>query len=189
MFLAQQIGESQRSCTPKASIIAICVTTISLMFCMDSNAFAQELWRGASVGMNQTQVQTLFPDAVPSDQAHVANGVPNELHVANLEIAGAAFGAEFYFRNDALSEIILDRLGLMDVQPADARTTYEQLREEFTRTYGPPTGCQTTRNFSAMESCQWGATRATITLISLEVQDQPLLLKAIFRKRSDRSDR
>jgi len=181
MFSIQLMRRYQPSRLAKALWIGVSLLLITIQA---NSAHAQELWRGATVGMTQKQVQSLFPGAAFGSHERVASGATEELR-AEEEIAGAPFTANFYFRNDGLLEIVLDRAEIMNTRPADAHNTFVQMREDFARAYGPASNCQVGRNINMVESCDWESTSTSVTLIHFDVQDQPLLLKAIFRKPSD----
>lgn len=106
------------------------------------------LWEGAETGMSLEQVLQAFPGAaaVPrEDRAGERGPQGGELkaRIERVEVAGAPYGARFFFDAEGLARIVLDRR--LGGEPAFSRglKMAGQVRDALTEHYGEPVKRQT----------------------------------------------
>lgn len=131
------------------------LASIVAAFSTASAASAQELWRGATVGMSVAEVQQLLPTAAAVSGDEIQGEVPL-LRVQGFDLVRTPFRADFYFAQDSLKTVILRPVA---AQSATASMMIaEDIIPQMTVKYGPPFDCEINRrSISSLTStaCKW----------------------------------
>lgn len=168
----------------RRTVEAVLVLSVFALTAPARPALAQTLWQNTRVGMSVAEVKGLFPNAEPGNRERLYTGAADELRIRDYEIAGEPFGIDFYFAEDKLQEVVLQA---QHVKSRDRRSnldTYGKLVDLLTEKYGRPNGCQTARNITWFQGCEWNGPHSKIDIVYVDIGGQPIVLSIYYQGRS-----
>ncbi len=111
-----------------------------------SPAVATELWRGATVGMTESDIQGLFPEAGKPDSGRpFLSGATQHLSLPEVEYSEQQFEAEFYFGKSGLVQVALVNREIEKAR--QIRKVCKALKSTLTGSYGDATRERVIRSY------------------------------------------
>lgn len=108
------------------------------------------LWEGAKTGMSADEVLAAFPEASPVPRGERGKRGPQRgqlrVRIDRVEVAGAPYGARFYFDRAGLARVILDRQLQGDVAFSQGLKMAGEVREALSGHYGEPAKRETSND-------------------------------------------
>jgi hypothetical protein len=135
--------------TPLVSLIVL--LAVSLPAAAAQVPAGIPLWEGAKTGMSAQEVLSVFPEAetVPEGQRSGKRGPQQgelRARIDRVEVAGAPYRADFYFRGAGLERIILDRLLAEDTRFSQGLKLAGEVRDALAQHYGEPVKRETSNS-------------------------------------------
>lgn len=81
--------------------------TALIVFALSAPSVASNLWQKADSGMSVANVQSVFPEAVPSSTGSLGNGAKCQLALSDYEIASSKYKVCFFFLSGKLMQVML----------------------------------------------------------------------------------
>lgn len=113
------------------------------------------LWNGARAGMTIDQVDAVVAQASPATAQMLEDGSQSGLS-APAELASAPAEAIFFFRNKALSAVLVERHAMASGHGPENLAEAKRIVALATSQYGPPRSCITRGELAAL-NCVWTA--------------------------------
>ena len=148
-----------------------------------------DLWRGAKVGMSETEVRRLFPLAQPPAKPTILTGGQWErLQLDAVDLNGQAATAHFYFASSQLVIVELTASGFESGQPTRNMVLAKSIAASYSATYGQGYDCdlKSLGDISAFE-CKWLKGPLSIQLWYMDVAGQAPLFHVAYRQADDPS--
>jgi hypothetical protein len=152
-------------------------------------ASAQELWRGARLGMSPAEVRGLFADAAPPPAViTLMGGETDDLVLKGVRLGGVNMTARFFFRDGLLTTVQLAPARRLLTRPEDNMRLAQDLRAELGQEFGAPFECGD-KSYAgvAMFNCKWLKGPIVVRLWYMDVMGQSPNLRIGFRKADDPS--
>jgi hypothetical protein len=112
-----------------------------------SPAVATKLWGGATVGMTESDIQGLFPEAGKPDSGRpFLSGATQHLSLPEVEFSEQQFEAEFYFAESGLVQVALVNRKIE--KKRQIRRVCEALKSTLIGNYGEATTERVTKSYS-----------------------------------------
>ena len=150
-------------------------------------AQAQALWQNTTVGMNLADVQKHYPAAVPpvSSPGLLGTGATEKLRLEGVEVARHRFHAQFFFKDDRLTQVTLE----LDDPPgfSGAEILFTSLVDQLRTKYGAEFSLHRNRGVMPTILASWHG-ETNINLICIGVVDHPATLNVIYRAMSEEKE-
>jgi len=158
--------------------------SLALVFFLSvcSLANAQSLWRGSQYGMKLEQIMDLFPSAKqPVHPDSLYNGATELVRISEFEIEGYVFSVSFFFKNEALDQVMLSASGIETAQ--DGQLAYALLLNSLTEKYGDQEQNNQPAKTKTSLSSSWALEKTEILLHYSEFPYSEPILNVIYRLR------
>jgi hypothetical protein len=142
-----------------------------------------ELWHGARINMAQTEVAALFPAAAGARGELLPNGARSGLTLAT-KFAGAPATAQFYFDNDGLVSIIIDRPDVVAHKTDENLVKAHQVIDAVTVEYGKPNVCAEQPKLASL-TCTWPLGETKVVVNYRDIAGATPTLSISYRRLSD----
>ena len=143
-----------------------------------------ELWRGARIGMAQTDIAARFPAATASKGELLPSGARSALTLPT-KIAGAPANAQFYFDADGLASIIINRPDVVAGKTAANLVKARGVVEAVAAEEGKPGNCIEQPRITAL-TCTWSQGEAKAVVSYRDVGGAAPTLNVSYRRLSDK---
>jgi len=160
---------------------------LALLLCRSEAAQAQALFAGVRAGMTAEQVLAAVPGAgVPAEPRHLQGGDEERVSIQGLRLGGHEFVGRVYYRDDQLSQLMLD-LVHRDLPPTQALAAYDAVLAAMTARHGTPSRQQDFLDdpLAPEREARWRSPDADIVLLYLGNGDGRgrflSLLNVVFR--------
>lgn len=145
-----------------------------------SPAVATELWGGVTVGMTESDIQGLFPEAGKPDSGRpFLSGATQHLFLPEVEYSEQQFEAEFYFGESGLVQVALVNRKIEKTR--QIRKACNALKSTLTGNYGDATTERVTKSYSGRR--QYSIYEQDQLFVRLTCETKFAPLRIIFQSR------